>query len=150
MVLATHMGRFTIWTDGSSYGNPGPSGYGYQIDYNKKTVRVGFGPLGRATNNVAEFAAALRSLEHTFEIAGELKLDLKKQNVLMKTDSELLVKQYNGQYKSKNKELAGCLKQIHRFAMMFKAVKMVHIKRELNGTADYLANQGSLVSQSMT
>tara|TARA_B100000900_G_C20508554_1_gene686977 strand:+ start:326 stop:763 length:438 start_codon:yes stop_codon:yes gene_type:complete len=142
------MGRFNIWTDGSSYGNPGPSGYGFQIDYNKVTVRIGFGPLGESTNNVAEFTAALRALEHSLEISEhDLKLEPKKQDVLIKTDSQLLVNQYNGKYKSKNKNLSNILREIVGLSGKFKSVKMKYISRDLNTTADYLANQGSLVSQ---
>lgn len=142
------MGRFNIWTDGSSYGNPGPSGYGFQIDYNKTTVRIGFGPLGEGTNNAAEFTAALRALEHSLEIAEkDLKIEPKKQDVLIKTDSQLLVNQYNGKYKSKNKALSKILREIVGLSSQFKSVKMKYISRNLNTTADYLANQGSLVSQ---
>ena len=141
------MGRFTIWTDGSSYGNPGPSGYGYQIDYKKTTVRIGFGPLGQATNNVAEYTGALRSLQHTLEIAGQMNLDVKKQDVLIKTDSLLLAKQFSGKYKSKNQTLGDILKQIVSVSNKFKSLKIKHIKRELNTTADYLANAGSRISQ---
>ena len=83
---------FVINVDGASRGNPGPAAVGVLIkdNQNEEILRVGR-ILGKKTNNQAEYNSLITALE--------LAQDLKGEKILIKSDSELMVKQMTGQYK---------------------------------------------------
>jgi ribonuclease HI len=137
------MAKWIAWTDGSSYGNPGPSGYGYRIDRGKQTVAFGFSPLGVSTNNAAEYAAVEAALLKVLELEEKPK----KATVLVQTDSELVVKQLSGSYAVRAKGLKPYHKRLKIAVGKFSQVKFVHIPREKNEVADFLANQGSILAK---
>jgi ribonuclease HI len=101
--------RIRLYTDGSSIGNPGAAGIAYLItDEAGSTLAAGREPLGTATNNQAEYRAFLRGLE----MARQLGAD----EVEWFSDSELLVKQWQGVYKIKDAGLRGLMQQARQLA----------------------------------
>ena len=103
--------RLNAHIDGGARGNPGPAAAAFILrDASDGTVVAQTGLyLGRATNNVAEYRALLAALRSARE--------LKAAEVEVLSDSELLVRQMNGQYRVRN---AG-LKQLHEEKMEFLA-----------------------------
>lgn len=130
------MEEVIIHTDGASRGNPGKAGIGVIIyDQNKKDVLVEVAEyIGETTNNVAEYKALIRALEEA------TKLSCKRLNIY--TDSDLLVKQFNGIYRVKHENLQPLFAQVKKLAGSFEKVKVEHVRREYNKDADKLANQG--------
>jgi len=125
--------KLKIFFDGSSHGNPGPSGIGIIVyDENLREVTRFSEYVGFRTNNEAEYLALKKSLE----IALELGVD----EVELYSDSELLVKQINKEYHVRNEKLSRLYREIQDF-MKFIKVKMIHVNREENREADKLANE---------
>ena len=126
--------RVTVRVDGASRGNPGPSGIGavLEFDDNRPAMEL-CSYIGETTNNVAEYRALLMALEETTRCAPSCTLTVY-------SDSELLVRQLNGQYKVK----AGHLRPLHleasRLLSAFPSVRVIHVGREENRIADHLAN----------
>lgn len=125
--------KLLIHIDGASRGNPGPSSVGVVIrDSAGKTLREHHRFLGHGTNNIAEYSALKDALVLAKELGGtELKIH---------SDSQLLVRQYNGQYRVKNSNLFKHLLEIHTLRSQFASVELVHVPREQNKDADRLAN----------
>lgn len=123
-----------IYTDGGSRGNPGPAGIGVAI-YDKDILVGEIGEyIGEATNNVAEYKALVRGLEECRRLGAA--------RVKVFADSELLVKQINGQYKVKNEGLFPLYQEAYFLSKGFDNFSIAHIKREKNKIADALANRG--------
>ncbi len=123
------MKTIKVFTDGGARGNPGPAGIGVHIpgvgDYKKF--------LGKKTNNQAEYEAVVLAFQ---------KLDDYKQDEInFYLDSELVVKQLNGEYKVKDVELGKLFVKIWNAKAGFKKVTFTHIRREKNKIADKLANE---------
>lgn len=126
--------RYIVHTDGAARGNPGPAAIGVVIeDGEGRTVYEASRALGIKTNNEAEYLALIAALEH-------LK-DLRAREAEICMDSELVVRQLNGQYKVKEPRL----KTLHaRVTMLLNAVpkhKIRHVRRAENARADELANE---------
>jgi ribonuclease HI len=122
-----------IYADGGSRGNPGPAGAGAVIMRGDEEVASVSVFLGHATNNVAEYTGLVRGLEKAKD------LGIEQVEVLM--DSELVVKQMNGQYKVKHPGLIPLFQKARQLANGFSAFKISHIRREYNKKADALANR---------
>jgi ribonuclease HI len=123
-----------IFIDGACRGNPGPGSVGVAIhDEAGNPVKMHGRALGRVTNNIAEYTALADALDLAKQLGGT-RLEIF-------SDSQLLVRQYNGQYQVKNAELFKRLKDIHVQARAFESVQLSHVPREQNKTADRLANQ---------
>jgi len=121
--------------DGASRGNPGPAGAGAQITDEDGVVLAEIAEgLGEATNNVAEYTAVIRGLERAREIGAS--------DVLLRSDSQLLINQLNGRYRVKTPHLQPLHARVRDLAAGFDSVEYEHVRRELNGEADRLANQG--------
>lgn len=124
-----------LWTDGAARGNPGPAGIGAILKSpSGEVLFTGSEFLGHTTNNVAEYKAVLLGL------AGALEQGI--QHVEVRADSELLIKQLKGEYRVKSAGLKPLFDEARLLLGRFKSVKLTHIRRELNGEADRLANQG--------
>jgi ribonuclease H / adenosylcobalamin/alpha-ribazole phosphatase len=127
--------RVNLTTDGAARGNPGPAGIGAVVtdDEGKVLARVAEG-IGVATNNVAEYRAAIEGLRAA--------ADLGADEVVFKADSRLIIEQLRGKFRVKNPTLqvlhAEAREQMKRFAR----VRLVHIPRNLNKEADRAANEG--------
>jgi ribonuclease HI len=124
-----------LWTDGAARGNPGPAGIGAILKSPTGEVLFkGSEFLGHTTNNVAEYKAVLLGL------AGALAQGIDRIEV--RADSELLIKQLKGEYRVKSPGLRPLFEEARRLISRFTSVKLTHIRRELNGEADRLANEG--------
>lgn len=126
--------KMYLYADGGSRGNPGPAGIGIIIlDGAKKKIKESFKYIGETTNNIAEYNALILGLEEA--------LALKADEVIVNLDSELIVKQLNGEYKVKDagmKELFGrALNMLKRFG----SFEIRHIDRAKNKEADRLVNK---------
>jgi hypothetical protein len=86
------------------------------------------------TNNQAEYTALIRALEHAERLGREHAL-------VILSDSELLVKQMQGEYRVKNEDLRVLFEQARELSIRFASVKLCHIRRELNKRADQLCNE---------
>lgn len=124
-----------LWTDGAARGNPGPAGIGAILkSASGEVLYTGSEYLGHTTNNVAEYKAVLLGL------AGALQQGIERVEV--RADSELLIRQLKGEYRVKSAGLKPLFDEARQLLSRFKSVKLTHIRRELNGEADKLANQG--------
>ncbi len=129
----SHSASLVINIDGAARGNPGPAAYAYVI------VREGQAPvehadcLGNATNNVAEYTALVKALERAAELGA--------RRVILKSDSELLVKQMNGEYRVKNDQLRILYQQGRLLCQHFDHVTIRHVPRAENSRADQLCNE---------
>jgi len=119
--------------DGGSRGNPGPASYAVVLRRSGFPTVEECDVLGKATNNVAEYTALLRALS----LAKELGL----ASLEIQSDSELLVKQMNGDYRVKNADLIGLYGEAKQLAGKFRTVEIVHVRREQNKDADKLCNE---------
>lgn len=129
--------KLIIYIDGGARGNPGPAAIGVVISplAGGKTYQE---RIGKTTNNVAEYKAAIFALKKAKQILGKNK---NKSEVEIKTDSELLCRQMNAQYKIKDRELQPLFIELWNLQQDFKKVKFVLVKREENREADRLVNQ---------
>jgi ribonuclease HI len=124
-----------VWCDGAARGNPGPAGAGSQITTPDGDVVAEITQgLGETTNNVAEYTAAILGLER----AGELGAT----DVLLRSDSQLLVNQLNGVYRVKTAHLRPLHGRVRELAAGFDTIRFEHVPRERNTEADRLANEG--------
>ena len=90
--------------------------------------------IGVATNNVAEYTAAIRGLERARELGAT--------RVLLRSDSRLLIEQLAGRWKVKNATLQMLHHEARSLIKGFKEVRFEHVRRERNVQADALANRG--------
>jgi len=128
------MRNLSIYTDGGSRGNPGPAAGAFVIlGENGKQICAGAKFLPEATNNVAEYTGLVAALEKA--------ASLKVENIKIFSDSELMVKQLNGEYKVKNERLRELFSDVNELFDKFKDWKITHVRREKNEIADALANR---------
>lgn len=123
-----------IHFDGGSRGNPGPASAGVVIqdaDTGKPVHEAGYF-LGKHTNNVAEYQGLIHSLEQ----AGKLKAS----SLDIYSDSELLVRQINREYRVKSPDLKPLYEKAVKLLGGFKSWKVSHVRRDKNARADELAN----------
>lgn len=125
----------TAYVDGGARGNPGPAGYGVVIvDADGRELARLHGPLGTATNNVAEYHGLLAALEWA-AAHGHTR-------VHVKADSQLLVEQMNGRYRVKNAGLLPLYRRARHLVARIGHVTFEHIPRGENAEADRLSNLG--------
>ena len=122
-----------IYIDGACKGNPGPGGIGIAVhDENRDLLKQYCQFIPHCTNNEAEYTALLKALEAAHRLGAG--------RVCVYSDSLLLVRQFNGQYKVKKENLRASLEKIRQKASHFESVSLRHIPREQNELADSLAN----------
>ena len=126
---------FIVNVDGASRGNPGPASAAWIIrDASDGEVLIEEGLfLGSETNNRAEYMALLFALEDA--------LLLDAEEVTVRSDSELLVRQMQGKYKVKNAGLKGLFARSKRLSGSFKSFEIEHVPRDQNRDADRAANE---------
>ena len=130
------------YIDGGARGNPGPAGYGVRIEDSDGTLIEEFSKsVGVATNNVAEYDGLLAALRYALEHG--------HQDVLVRSDSELLVKQMRGEYRVQNLGLQPLHQEAKRLAALLDNVIVEHVRRQLNAHADRLANVAMDEAQSL-
>jgi len=125
--------HFTLFCDGASRGNPGPGAYGYAILENEDIVFQEGATMGVVTNNVAEYEGLLKGLEKSLELGAT--------SLIIKSDSQLLVRQLLGQYKVRAPHIIPLVDKAKRLLRQFKKTEIIHIPREENGLADSLCNE---------
>lgn len=125
--------ELVINIDGAARGNPGPAAYAYLIARGDEPPIEEAACMGEATNNVAEYTALVRALERA------LSLDAK--SVLIRSDSELLVKQMTGIYRVKNEQLKQLFDEAKELARRIPSLRITHVRREQNSDADRLCNE---------
>jgi len=131
------LGKLVIFTDGGARGNPGPAGIGavlYADDAQGNQTRVGEIQkyIGVATNNFAEYTALITALEQA--------VTLGYREVQCFLDSELVVRQLNGQYKIREESLKPLAAKVLALTNKFKRYSFTHVPREKNREADKLVN----------
>ncbi len=124
--------EIVVMVDGAARGNPGPAGAGFLIRAGRETTLRRGEYLGEATNNVAEYNALILGLEAA--------IDMGAIQARVYSDSELLIKQMNGEYRVKNPRLRELFALAQKAAGQLKKVSYSHIPREKNREADRLAN----------
>lgn len=124
---------WTVFTDGASRGNPGPSSIGAVVyDAGGKEVHTVSRRLGRATNNEAEYQAVIAGLEAALGLGGG--------SVDLRMDSQLIVRQLEFRYRVRNARLRPFFERVVELRRQFESFKVTHVPREQNKRADQLAN----------
>lgn len=126
--------KLILYIDGGSRGNPGRAGAGVSIrtDRGRTVFEAGFF-LDRMTNNMAEYNALLKGLDAA-DRAGATELEII-------SDSELLVRQINGDYRVKSPTLLPLFEQALVRLHKLSRWRLRHVRREENRRADALANR---------
>ena len=126
--------KVVIHTDGVAAPNPGPAAIGVTIkDEHDRLISAISQPIGYATNNQAEYRAIIAALENANQL-GVSQVDLR-------SDSELVVRQINGKYRVKNKDLKSLYQQVKELQGSFEGFTIIHVPREQNKEADSLAGK---------
>jgi len=120
------------WIDGAARGNPGEAGFGVHLQHNGATEEI-LGFLGRTTNNVAEYAALLAAL--TWARRRQV------ESLRIHSDSQLLVRQFEGQYRVKAPHLIPMFLKVLELRRRIPRLTVHHVPREQNKKADLLANR---------
>jgi probable phosphoglycerate mutase len=121
-------------TDGGARGNPGPAAYGFVVESDDGHVLAAHGErIGRATNNVAEYNGLVAGMRKAADL-GVTELEVV-------SDSELLVKQMQGEYRVKNEALRALWEEATDLERRFRRVRYTAVRREHNELADRLVNE---------
>jgi len=125
--------KATLYADGGSRGNPGPAAYGaVLLDEDRNTLREISAFLGTATNNVAEWSGLIAGLEGALEAGVD--------DIEVRLDSELVVRQLSGAYRVKQPHLLPLHAKAKSLLRRFAHSHVAHVRREDNKEADALVN----------
>lgn len=135
------MKKIIAYTDGGARGNPGPAAAGIVFCNEKKKLIAKYSKyLGdNLTNNVAEYEAAIFALQKFKSHFGK-KL-AKETEIEIVTDSELMYKQFRGDYKITNEKIQQLFIKLRNLTIDFKKVKMRLVSRNYNKEADAMVNK---------
>ncbi|GBC92105.1 14.7 kDa ribonuclease H-like protein [bacterium HR15] len=130
------MRKAYLYTDGASIGNPGPAGIGVILKDEQGNILVQRSePIGVATNNEAEYHALIRGLEEAIRFRVE--------HLVWHTDSELLARQWQGEYAVRSPNLQKLFQQARQLASRIPRIEVSHQRREQNRAADCLAKKAA-------
>jgi len=132
-LLRDHGGRAHVYFDGASRGNPGPAAVGWVLLTGEGIVSEGGERVGRATNNRAEYEGLIKALE--------VAADYGFEEVRIRSDSELVVKQLRGEWDTNDPGLRKRRVRARELLTQFDSWSIEHVPRELNERADELANE---------
>ncbi len=133
------MEKYLIHTDGGSRGNPGPAALGVVIESSDGKLKKEYGEyIGNTTNNEAEYRAVIFALKKLKSLIGKEKSA--QAHVTVHADSELLVKQMNGEYKINDKHIKDWFIDIWNLKIDYGSVIFQHVFREKNKAADRMVN----------
>ena len=119
--------------DGASRGNPGPASYAVVLYGPDGKTKFQVGKyLGRATNNVAEYYGLITALDYA--------LSQGIDRLLVRSDSELMVRQMQGRYKVNSADLKPLHERARKLSRGLAHFAIEHVRREQNREADELAN----------
>jgi len=133
LLLQPSGGRAHVYFDGACRGNPGPAAVGWAIVSADGVVADGGSKIGETTNNRAEYEALIAALE----AAADLALD----EIDVRGDSELIVKQVRGEWNANDPGLRERRLRVRELLEGFDRWSLEHVPREVNGRADALANE---------
>jgi ribonuclease HI len=123
----------TLEFDGGSRGNPGPAGIGVVVRAEDRTPLVTLGRfIGKATNNVAEYRALITAMQEARKLGAT--------KIVIRGDSELIIRQMTGQYKVKHPDMKVLFDEAQQVIKQFASAKIEHNLRHKNELADKLAN----------
>jgi len=133
--ITTDDDEYILYFDGCSKGNPGLAGAGAVIYKNgleiySESVFVG----SKETNNVAEYTGLLIGLSEAIR--------QKIKNLKVKGDSQLVIKQMKGEYKTSSPSIMGIYQEAKKLQKQFHRISFEHVYREHNKRADELSNEG--------
>lgn len=129
-----HEKEVTVYADGGSRGNPGPSASGFVIFSSEGAMLFEGGKyLGITTNNQAEYQAVKFGLEKALELGAKV--------VNFRLDSQLVTNQLIGVYQIKNRDLWPIHATIKELSKKFERVTFTHVRREFNKDADAMVNK---------
>jgi len=127
--------EWLLMIDGAARGNPGDAGCGAAIcDESGTVVKELSRYLGRTTNNVAEYEGLLMGLQALIQLG--------RKKICVQSDSQLLVRQLNGEYRVKDEKLKVLYQRAMSLLRQFESYRILHVYREMNKVADRLANRG--------
>lgn len=127
---------YTLYFDGCSKGNPGPAGAGAVIyDENEEEIwsQAHF-VSSHGTNNEAEYTGLLLGLQKSVELG--------ISNLLVRGDSQLIIRQMKGEYKVKSESLKNIHLNAIKLTKQIEKIKFEHVYRKFNKRADELSNEG--------
>ena len=134
VALRSLMPNLVAYVDGGSHGSPGPSGIGVVIEHpDGDKLRISK-PIGRQDNNVAEYVALLEALQHAVAVHARA--------LHVYSDSEIVVRQMNGQYACRSPRLYSLNWTCRKLARALE-FSIAHISREQNVEANELANHAA-------
>ena len=123
MAVMKRIDRVHLYTDGGSKGNPGSGAIAVVIcTADNKVVRKFSECIGNSTNNQAEYHALIKGLD--------LCAEFTRGTVACFSDSELMIKQMNGDYRLKNETLRGLFHDVKKNAEVFSNVTYQHVPRK--------------------
>ncbi len=129
-------GTYVLYTDGASRGNPGRAAIGaalYRVtDGGLRRVAEVSRDIGITTNNVAEYRAVIEGLEAATRFHPDV--------LVLRADSQLLIRQLEGVYRVKSPNLKPLYRQVRELIDRFPEVRLEHVPRAENEVADALAN----------
>ena len=132
-VKEVRLKKVVIFADGASRGNPGPAAIGVTIkDERGELIAFISRRIGKVTNNQAEYRAIIAALEHAITLGAN--------QVEIHSDSELVVRQINGEYRVKKVTLKPLYQQVKQLQGSLESFTITHIPRQQNTEADNLAN----------
>ena len=130
------MKSITIFTDGGAKDNPGPAAIGAVIYKDGEKVKEYSEFIGEATNNEAEYKALIFALKKAKSLFGKDKI--KESKLKANTDSELMEKQLNGNYKIKDEKIQPLFLKAWNLKLDYGQFEIKSIPREKNKEADKL------------
>ena len=130
--------KLSVYTDGGSRGNPGPSGFGIVVyDDNKNIITKISKYIGIRTNNEAEYSALISALSWLLDNKDVYQIT----DVIFYADSQLLIRQMQGKYKVKAVNIKPLYLEATKLLQNLNiSFKFHDVRRELNAEADALAN----------
>ena len=129
--------EYIIHFDGCSKGNPGPAGAGAVLYHNGNEIWGDSIFVGvKETNNVAEYAGLI------FGMSEAVKQNIR--NIVIKGDSQVVIKQMLGEYNVKSENLLASYKEAKNLESQFDNIIYQHVYRNDNKRADKLSNEGLL------
>ncbi len=124
-----------VYVDGASSGNPGPAGIAVVVRKNGEIIEKSSEYIGLKTNNQAEYLAVIKGLK-TLRKYGDSGRIL--------TDSQLVVKQLNGEYRVRNRDLRELYRKVKELEKEFRDVEYRYIPRDQNRLADSMAKKSAI------
>jgi ribonuclease HI len=125
--------QVVVYSDGASRGNPGPAGAGWVIcEPDGRVLAKGGVFLGKRTNNEAEYVAAAMGLKAAQQFGADA--------VVLRADSELMVRQLEGRYKVRHPRIIPLYEQVRTLTRQYRSFRAEHVPRAQNAAADEQAN----------